>query len=164
MPISLLPARRLRSMAGLALFAFWLGWTISALAGIRPVAFQHGSADEVEAAVLALAASGVVPPGTAPLILHNPASACACDAEATALSAALPEHADEVVVLSADQGAGIPFELLILSADRRAAYAGPLVPGEAFCDGDAATRLSRWLPALLAGEGPPLVIQPSCHC
>ena len=153
------PAPRHRLVIGTTLLAFWLGWVCMAMAGLQP-----DWQGEPAAAGRALASALAQLPGDAgqgPLAIRLHADGAGDDAW-QALAAGIDGQAGRALVLDlGTEAAG--FEVLVLAAGLRPVYAGPLVPDPALCGGHRApaTRLSQWLPQLLARTGSPLLISPS---
>lgn len=152
-----------RILAGGLLLAFWLGWVAVALAHLQP-SWRSGDPRQAERALEAILARLPADAGSGPLAIRLQ-TGCACDDGSDrawqALAAGLHDGGGRAIALD-HAGA---FEVLILAADRRPVYAGPLVPDPALCGGgDAGSRLRRWLPQLLEHAGTPLVSTTACSC
>lgn len=68
-----------------------------------------------------------------------------------------------IVELSLSAFERADYELLLLSADGRPLYAGPLAPPSLSC-GLRSNALVNGLPELLSEQGPPLFLSPRCSC
>lgn len=158
MPVLLLPNLPKRHLAGLLLAALWLGWTVSALSAL---ATPRPADSAVLAALTAqLHANATLPTGQ-PLAVRLPGCACAADDGAgwLAVTQALQQAGGQVVASTLAAG----YELLVFDVGGGLVYAGPLRPPASVC-GRRNAEAADWLPALLGGTQPPLLLSPSCSC
>ena len=154
------PALRPGVFTGLILLACWLGWTTSSIAALA----HRPGGDEAAAAALVdgLRAQGLLPATGAPLAIRLSTPGCACEQSEQdwqQLSAALQTHGAHAIALNT----AAAHALLVLAADGRPLYAGPLQPSALACGRRDAT-IASWLPALLAEHNPPLFLPPRCSC
>ncbi len=154
------PALRPGVITGLILLACWLGWTTTSVAalGHRPA----GDEAALTALVDGLRAQGQLPATAAPLAIRLNTPSCACEQSEQAwqqLSTALQAQGAHAISLNT----AAAHELLVLAADGRPLYAGPLQPSALDC-GRSDAALASWLPALLAEHNPPLFLPPRCSC
>ena len=154
------PALRPGVITGLILLACWLGWTTTSVAalGHRP----SGDEAAVTALVDGLRAQGRLPATGAPLAIRLSTPGCACEQREQdwqQLSTALQAQGARAISLSTTAA----HELLVLAADGRPLYAGPLRPSALAC-GRSDTAPASWLPALLSEHSPPLILPPRCSC
>lgn len=154
------PALRPGVITGLILLACWLGWTTASVAalGHRPA----GDEAALTTLVDGLRAQGQLPAIGAPLAIRLNPPDCACEQNEQAwqqLSAALQSQGAHAIALNTSAA----YELLVLAADGRPLYAGPLQPSALAC-GRSDAALTRWLPVVLAEHGPPLILPPRCSC
>ena len=154
------PALRPGVITGLILLACWLGWTTTRVAalGHRPA----GDEAALTALVDGLRAQGQLPAIGAPLAIRLNPPDCICEQNEQAwqqLSAALQSQGAHAISLNT----AASHELLVLAADGRPLYAGPLQPSALACGrSDAAP--GSWLAALLAERIQPLFLPPRCSC
>lgn len=142
-------------LLGLVLVALWLGWTVSALAALA----TPGRAD---AAALASLAARLAPATGQAQAIRLPGCACAAagsDGNWQGVAQVLRQAGGQArsASLASD------YELLVFDREGRMVYAGPLQPPASAC-GRHATEAGDWLPALLDGTQPPLLLSPSCSC
>ncbi|MEG1679801.1 MAG: hypothetical protein RR326_06880 [Stenotrophomonas sp.] len=154
------PALRPGVITGLILLACWLGWTTTSVAALahRP----GGDEATVAALVDGLRAQGLLPSARMPLAIRLNPPNCACEKSEQAwqqISRALQAQGGRAIALDVPAAN----ELLLLAADGRPLYAGPLQPSALAC-GRSDAALARWLPALLAEHNPPLFLPPRCSC
>lgn len=154
------PALRPGVITGLILLACWLGWTTISVAalGHRP----GGDETALTALVDKLRAQGQLPATTAPLAIRLKTPDCACEQGDQAwqqVGTALQAQGGLAVAVNT----AAAHELLVLAADGRPLYAGPLRPSALACGRSNAAPAS-WLPALLAERTPPLFLPPRCSC
>ena len=154
------PALRPGVITGLILLACWLGWTTTSVAalGHRPA----GDEAALTALVDGLRAQGQLPATTVPLAIRLNTPGCTCAQSEQAwqqASAALQAQGGIAIALNTPD----PHELLVLGADGRPLYAGPLQPSALAC-GRSDAALASWLPALLTEHSPPLILPPRCSC
>jgi len=154
---------------GIALLAMWLGFIIPAFGQFRPAA----SADPAAPAAILdwLRGTGHMPAGTATATAYRmPDPACRCVAVAGAgeeawsgIEGGLAGAALDLVDLSAlPAPPTLPYELVVLDADARLVYAGPLQ----FADvcGAAPITAASMLPGLLGTPGAPYISTSDCRC
>ncbi len=150
-------------LLGWGLAALWLGWVVTALAGLRQ------GPDEAQTARLRDALDRLAPqlaaraPGEALAVRLPPACACAPDA-ADAAWQAIGRAVGAVQGRAIDLPDGLPaparVEWLLLAADGRMVYAGPLAP-DAACGHPLP--VAPLVPALLSARSTaPLVLPSSC--
>ncbi len=155
---------RTGAVTGLILLACWLGWTITSFAALasRPMA----DTSVVIAQLLAqLEGRGLLQPAGQPLAVHFPGVACACTDSATwpQTVQALRAHGGRAIEAPASVASAAGHELLVLARDGRPVYAGPLALPALYC-GQGRAALDDWLPDLLSGAAPALILPPGCSC
>ncbi|MDV3468814.1 hypothetical protein RZA67_08750 [Stenotrophomonas sp. C3(2023)] len=134
-------------MAGLALLALWLGWTVPAL-WMQRLPTHDGSWDD--AAVLAQIPASVLMHGIGQPRLLLGRGECSCSA-----------------VPPAETGAGVgvdhlPFEWVVLDAGHRLVYAGPAML-ERHC-GARQVSAAALVTGLLSHPQPALILSDRCSC
>lgn len=151
--------------AGLTLLALWLGWVGAAFAGLWTP--QRSDPARMKALVTRLR------PALPTMVAGRPGAVlldrCACAGDSLAwqqVQAVLQQHAGSSHSLPAEAvaaygAAGIA--LLVFDAEGRPVYAGPLQPLLPAC-GRGITQPGLWLPGLLDGSQPPLLLSPACSC
>lgn len=162
--MSPLSALRPGVVTGLILLACWLGWITASFAALG----QRPMGDEAAVMALrdALAARNQLPGDSAPVAIRLRNDGCDCADTALAwqrMVEAMRAKSVRIVELSLSAFESADYELLLLSADGRPLYAGPLAPPSLSC-GLRSNVLADGLPELLSEQSPPLFLSPRCSC
>ncbi|WP_269789612.1 hypothetical protein [Stenotrophomonas sp. Iso1] len=163
--MSPLSALRPGVITGLILLACWLGWITTCFASLG----QRPMGDETAVLALrdALDARNQLPSRNgAPIAIRLRSAGCDCDSSTRSWQStaqAMRANGGRIAELSLGASDSTDYELLVLAADGRPLYAGPLAPQRMAC-AQSSNALANELPELLSERSPPLFLSPRCSC
>jgi hypothetical protein len=150
---------------GYGVLALWLVWTVATLVSMaRPA---QGDAAQLQQALRILADNGQLPTTGKPVALQLRTSQCPCGSLASphwnTLRTQLAQRGGEVRTVDWPHSLSEAPEVVLLAADHRVLYTGPVQLPAALC-GHLNAGLERWVPALLEEQRAPVLLAPTCSC